>query len=52
VKQDAAGREGLGTARKVHAEFGRRSRYFVEHRVEHVPGRKIAYVIDEDSFGL
>lgn len=44
--------EGLGTARKVHAEFGRRSGYFVEHRVEHIPGRKIAYVIDEDSFGL
>jgi hypothetical protein len=45
-------REGLGTARKVHAEFGRRSGYFLEHRVEHVPGRKVAYLIDEDNFGL
>jgi uncharacterized protein YndB with AHSA1/START domain len=44
--------EGLGTARKVHAEFGRRSGYFLEHRVEHVPGRKVAYLIDEENFGL
>jgi uncharacterized protein YndB with AHSA1/START domain len=44
--------EGLGTARKVYAEFGRRSGYFLEHRVEHVPGRKVAYLIDEESFGL
>jgi hypothetical protein len=44
--------EGLGTARKVHAQFGRRSGYFLEHRVEHIPGRKVAYVIDEDNFGL
>jgi Polyketide cyclase / dehydrase and lipid transport len=44
--------EGLGTARKVQAEFGRRSGFFLEHRVEHVPGRGVAYVIDEDNFGL
>jgi uncharacterized protein YndB with AHSA1/START domain len=44
--------EGLSTARKVHAKFGRRSGYFIEHRVEHVPGRKIAYLIDEENFGL
>jgi uncharacterized protein YndB with AHSA1/START domain len=44
--------EALGTARKVHAEFGRRSGYFLEHRVEHVPGRKVAYLIDEENFGL
>ncbi len=44
--------EKLGTARKVHAEFGRKSGYFLEHRVEHVDGRKIAYLIDEENFGL
>ena len=43
--------EKLGTARKVHAEFGRKSGYFLEHRVEHVDGCKIAYLIDEDNFG-
>lgn len=44
--------EGLGSVRKVHAEFGRRSGYFLEHRVEHVPSRKVAYLIDEENFGL
>jgi hypothetical protein len=44
--------EKLGTARKVQAEFGRKSGYFLEHRVEHVDGHKVAYLIDEDSFGL
>jgi hypothetical protein len=44
--------ENIGTARKVHAAFGRKSGYFVEHRVEHVEGRKIAYLIDEENFGL
>ncbi|MBI3521723.1 MAG: SRPBCC family protein [Chloroflexi bacterium] len=44
--------EKLGTARRVHAEFGGKSGYFLEHRVEHVDGRKIGYLIDEESFGL
>lgn len=43
--------ETLGTPRKVHAEFGPKSGYFPGHRVEHVPGRKIADLIDEESFG-
>lgn len=46
------GAEKLGSARKIQAEFGRKSGYFIEHRVEHVEGRKIGYLIDEDSFGL
>lgn len=46
------GAEKLGSARKIQAEFGRKSGYFIEHRVEHVQGRKIGYLIDEDSFGL
>lgn len=49
---NASDPERLGSARKVHAEFGRKSGYFLEHRVEHIEGRKIAYLIDEDSFGL
>ena len=49
---DDAGAEKLGSARKIQAEFGRKSGYFVEHRVEHVEGRKIGYLIDEDSFGM
>jgi hypothetical protein len=44
--------ERLGTARRVHARFGRRSGWFLEHRVEHVQGRRVAYLIDEESFGL
>jgi uncharacterized protein YndB with AHSA1/START domain len=44
--------ERLGTARRVHARFGRRSGWFLEHRVEHVQGRRVAYLIDEETFGL
>jgi hypothetical protein len=51
ISQDE-GAEKLGSARKIQAEFGRKSGYFIEHRVEHVEGRKIGYLIDEDSFGL
>ena len=52
VLTNAADAEKLGTARKVQAEFGQKSGYFLEHRVEHVDGRKIAYLIDEDNFGI
>ena len=52
VMTNAADAEKLGTARKVQAEFGQKSGYFLEHRVEHVEGRKIAYLIDEDNFGI
>jgi hypothetical protein len=50
VEQDQV--ERTGTPRKVYAAFGRKSGYFVEHRVEHVPSRKIAYLIDKETFGL
>jgi uncharacterized protein YndB with AHSA1/START domain len=46
------GTEAHGATRKVHARFGRKAGHFVEHRVEHVPGRRVAYLIDEDTFGL
>ena len=52
VMTNAADAEKLGTARRVHAEFGKKSGYFLEHRVEHVEGRKIGYLIDEENFGL
>ena len=52
VLTNAADAEKLGAARKVQAEFGQKSGYFLEHRVEHVDGRKIAYLIDEDNFGI
>jgi hypothetical protein len=46
------GAERLGSARKIQAEFGRKSGYFIERRAEHVEGRRIGYLIDEDGFGL
>ena len=49
---NGANAEQVGTARKVQAEFDGKAGYFLEHRVEHVDGRKIAYLIDEESFGL
>lgn len=49
---DDVGAEKLGSVRQVQAEFGRRSGYFIEHRVQHVQGRRVGYLIDEDSFGL
>lgn len=52
VMANDAEAEKLGSGRKIHAEFGRKSGYFLEHRIEHVEGRKIGYLIDEDSFGL
>jgi Polyketide cyclase / dehydrase and lipid transport len=44
--------ERIGSLRKVYARFGRRSGWFLERRVEHVEGRAIAFVIEEDTFGL
>jgi hypothetical protein len=52
VMTNGADAEKVGTARKVHAEFDGKAGYFLEHRVEHVDGRKIAYLIDDESFGL
>lgn len=44
--------ERVGTARKIQATLGRRSGYFLERRVLHVPGRSIGYLIYEENFGL
>lgn len=46
------GREGLGTWRRVDAEFDGKAGHFIERRIEHVEGRKIAVLIEEETFGL
>ena len=44
--------EGVGTRRRVDAEFNGKTGYFIERRIEHVDGKKTRFVIEEDSFGL
>jgi hypothetical protein len=46
------GVEGYGTWRRVDAEFDGKQGYFMERRIEHVEGRKIAILIEEETFGL
>lgn len=44
--------ENVGTKRRVDAVFGKKKGYFIEHRTEHEPLKRIAYKIDENTFGL
>jgi uncharacterized protein YndB with AHSA1/START domain len=44
--------EGLGSRRRIQARFGGKRGYIVEERIEHDEGRKIAYLIQEESFGM
>lgn len=44
--------EGVGTRRRVDAEFDGKPGHFVEVRTEHEEGRKISYLIEEETFGL
>lgn len=44
--------ETLGSRRRIHAEFDGKRGQFVERRNVHEPGRKIGYVIEEETFGL
>lgn len=44
--------ERLGSRRRVHAEFDGKRGHFVEVRTEHEEGRKVAYLIEEETFGL
>lgn len=46
------GREGPGTWRRVDAEFDGKQGHFIERRIEHIEGRKIAVLIEEETFGL
>jgi uncharacterized protein YndB with AHSA1/START domain len=44
--------EGLGSRRRVDAEFDGRRGHFIERRIQHIEGQKIAFVIEEETFGL
>ncbi len=46
------GKEGLGSRRRVVAEFDGNRGTFVERRDLHVEGTAVGYVIEEESFGL
>ncbi len=46
------GHERLGTWRRVDAEFDGKQGYFIERRIEHIEGTKIAVLIEEETFGL
>lgn len=44
--------EGLGSRRRIEADLNGKKGSFVERRTEHLQGRKIAYLIEEEDFGL
>src|SRR5262249_48654828 len=44
--------EGLGTWRRVDAQFDGKNGHFMERRIEHIEGRKMAVLIEEETFGL
>ncbi len=44
--------ERLGSYRRVEAEFDGQRGHFIEKRIEHIEGKKIAVLIEEESFGL
>jgi uncharacterized protein YndB with AHSA1/START domain len=46
--EPVAGPERVGSRRRVDARFN----HFAEIRTEHVEGRRVAYVIEQDTFGL
>lgn len=46
------GHETTGTWRRVDAEFDGKEEHFLERRIEHIEGRKMAVLIEEETFGL
>lgn len=44
--------EGLGSYRRVDAEFDGQRGYFIEKRIEHIEGKKMAVHIEEENFGI
>jgi hypothetical protein len=46
------GQEGHGTWRRADAEFDGEQGHFIERRIDHIEGRKIAILIEEETFGL
>lgn len=46
------GPEGVGSWRHVDARFGKRAGWFRERRILQEPPRRMAFVIEEETFGL
>ena len=44
--------EGVGSYRRVVAEFGGTTGYLIERRIEHIEGKRMRFVIEEETFGL
>ena len=44
--------EGLGSYRRVDAEFNGQHGHFIERRIEHVEGKKMAVHIEKENFGI
>jgi hypothetical protein len=44
--------EGLGSYRRVDAEFNGQRGHFIERRIEHIEGKKMAVQIEEENFGI
>jgi hypothetical protein len=44
--------EGVGSRRRIEAAFDGRAGSFIETRIEHEEGRALAYLINEETFGL
>ena len=52
VEVFGSGPETVGSRRRVDAEFEGKHGYFIERRTEYLEGKRIAFVIEEDTFGL
>ena len=44
--------EGLGSYRRVDAEFDGQRGHFIEKRIEHIEGKKMAVHIEKETFGI
>ena len=44
--------EGLGSYRRVDADFNGQQGHFIERRIEHIEGKKMAVHIEEENFGI
>jgi Polyketide cyclase / dehydrase and lipid transport len=44
--------EGLGSYRRVDAEFNGQRGHFIERRIEHIEGKKMAVQIEEENFDI
>ena len=52
IKGPADQPEGLGSYRRVDAEFDGQHGHFIEKRIEHIEGKKMAVHIEEETFGM